>query len=189
MRRKPLLYGNPERLSFSMQSRKAWIIAIACLAVGAAAGDPPHGRRRFYTPRDKAYFLDDSVQFVNPGLTITVQSAAIASDGTITATYTVADPTGLPLDTAGVNTPGTISLSFLAAAIPQGQEQYVSYITRTATGKVVASTQQPTADSGGATASVGPGQYIYTYKTKATGFDPTATNTTEIILYGDRVGY
>ncbi len=167
-----------------MQSRKVWIIAIACLAVGAAAGDPPHGRKRFYTPHDKAYFLDDSVEFVNPGLNITVQSAAIAGDGTITATYTVADPTGLPLDTAGVNTPGTISLSFLAAEIPQGQEQYVSYITRAATGAVVASTNQPTTDSGGTTASVGPGQYTYTYKAKATGFEQTATNT--IGIYGSR---
>ena len=167
-----------------MQSRKVWIIAIACLAVGAAAGDPPHGRKRFYTPHDKAYFLDESVEFVNPGLTITVQSAAIASDGTITATYTVADPTGLPLDASGVTTPGTISLSFLAAEIPQGQEQYVSYITRAATGKVIASTQQPTSDSGGTTASVGPGQYTYTFKAKATGFDPTATNT--IGIYGSR---
>jgi OmcA/MtrC family decaheme c-type cytochrome len=168
-----------------MQSRKVWIVAIACLAVGAAAGDPPHGRKRFYTPREKAFFLDDSVQFVNPGLAITVQSAAIASDGTITTTFTVADPTGLPLDTAGVNTPGTISLSFLAAAIPQGQEQYVSYITRAATGAVAASTQQPTSDSGGTTVEVAPGQYTYTYKTKATGFDPTATNT--IGIYGSRL--
>ena len=167
-----------------MQSRKVSIIAIACLAVGAAAGDPPHGRKRFYTPRDKAYFLDDSVQFVNPGLTIKVQSAAIASDGTITTTFTVADPTGLPLDIAGVNTPGTISLNFLAAAIPRGQEQYVSYITRAATGAVVASTQQPTSDSGGTTVEVAPGQYTHTYKTKATGFDSTATNT--IGIYGSR---
>jgi OmcA/MtrC family decaheme c-type cytochrome len=167
-----------------MQSRKFWIIAIACLAVGAAAGDPPHGRKRFYTPRERAYFLDDSVEFVNPGLKITVQSAAIAADGTITATYTVADPTGLPLDTAGVNTPGTISLSFLAAEIPLGQEQYVSYITRSATGAAVASTQQPTSDSGGTTASIGPGQYTYTFKAKATGFESTATNT--IGIYGSR---
>src|SRR5580704_14574780 len=167
-----------------MPSRKIWIVAIACLAVGAAAGDPTHGRKRFYTPHDRAYFLPESVEFVNPGLTITVQSAAITSDGTITATYTVADPTGLPLDAAGVNTPGTISLSFLAAEIPQGQEQYVSYITRVATGAVVASTNQPTSDSGGTTASVGPGQYTYTFKTKATGFDPTATNT--VGIYGSR---
>jgi len=167
-----------------MTSRKLWIIALACLVVGVAAGDPTHRRAEFYTPHDKAYFLPESVEFVNPGLKIAVQSAAIASDGTISATYTVSDPTGLPLDTAGVNTPGTISLSFLAAAIPQGQEQYVSYITRTATGTVIPSTTQAAADSGGTTTSVGPGQYTYTFKTKAAGFDPTVTNT--IGIYGSR---
>src|SRR5580692_7485145 len=167
-----------------MKSRKLWIITIACVAVGAAAGDPTQGRKRFYTPHDRAYFLPESVEFVNPGLTITVQSAAIASDGTITTTFTVADPTGLPLDEAGVNTPGTISLSFLAAQIPHGQEQYVSYITRAATGAVVASTNQPTSDSGGTTVAVGPGQYTYTFKAKATGFEQTATNT--IGIYGSR---
>ncbi len=167
-----------------MKSRKLWIVTVACLLVGVAAGDPSYRRRQFYTPHERAYFLDDSVQFVNPGLVITVQSAAIASDGTITATYAVSDPTGLPLDTAGVSTPGTISLSFLAAAIPKGQEQYVSYITRAATGTVIPTTNQPTADSGGTTTSVGPGQYTYTFKTKATGFDPTITNT--IGIYGSR---
>jgi OmcA/MtrC family decaheme c-type cytochrome len=167
-----------------MQARKFRIVAIACLALGAAAGDPAHGRKQIYTPHDKAYFLNDSVEFVSPGLVVTIQSAAIASDGTITAAYTVADPMGLPLDAAGVNTPGTISLNFLAAAIPRGQAQYVSYVTKVATGAVIASTNQPAADSGGTTVAVGPGQYTYTYKTKAAGFDPTVTNT--IGIYGSR---
>ena len=167
-----------------MQSRKLWIIALAGLAVGVAAGDPTLRRVQYYTPHDKAYFLSESVEFVNPGLTIAVQSAAISSSGTITTTFTVADPTGLPLDIAGVQTPGPISLSYLAAEIPHGQEQYTSYITKAATGAVVASTNQPTSDSGGTTTNVGPGQYTYTYKTLATGFDPTATNT--IGIYGSR---
>lgn len=152
--------------------------------MGVAAGDPTHARKQVYTPHERAYFLPDSVEFVNPGLKIAVQSAAVASDGTISVTYTVSDPTGLPLDTAGVTTPGTIALSFLAAAIPKGQEQYVSYTTRAASGAAIASTQQPAADSGGTTASVAPGQYTYTFKTKATGFDPTVTHT--IGIYGSR---
>ena len=59
-----------------MKSKNLWIIAISCLAVGVAAGDS--GRRQFYTPHEKAYFLPDSVEFVNPGLTITIQAASIA---------------------------------------------------------------------------------------------------------------
>ena len=167
-----------------MKSRKLWIVAAACLAVGAAAGDPAHGRSGVYNKHYKAYFLPDAVEFVNSGLNIKIQSASIGSDGTITATYTITDPTGLPLDSAGVQTPGTVSLSFLAAQIPAGQEQYVSYITRAATGKVVASTNQPAADSGGTTVANGAGSYTYTFKAKATGVQSNATNT--IGIYGSR---
>lgn len=153
----------------------------------AAAGGAIRSRpiRDFYNSHSKAFFLNRAtVEFVRPGLTIAVQSAAIASDGTITAAYTVSDPSGLPLDMAGVTTPGTISLNFLAASIPKGEEQYVSYITRAATGAVIPATSQPAADSGGATVQAGPGQYTYTFNTKAAGFDPAATNT--IGIYGSR---
>ena len=169
------------------QPGKGWMLFIILLAVTVAAADTI-GRKPIkdlYNSHQRAFYLDpQSIEFVRPGLTITVKSAAIASDGTITTTYSVTDPAGLPLDTAGVTTPGTISLSFLAAAIPKGQEQYVSYITRAATGAVVASTNQPAADSGGTTTSLGSGQYTYTFKTKAAGFDPTATST--IGIYGSR---
>jgi OmcA/MtrC family decaheme c-type cytochrome len=128
---------------------------------------------------------DATVQFVRPGLTITVNSAAIAANGTITVTYTLTDPSGLPLDAAGITTPGPISLSYVAAVIPNNQEDYTAYTTRVATGTVIASTEQPGADSGGTTTSVGPGQYTYTFATKApSGYDVTATHT--IGVYGSR---
>ncbi len=170
-----------------MHSRKKWIIALSLLAAAAAAGDTVARKpiREFYNSHWLATFASTpSVEFVRPGLTITVNSAAIASDGTITTTYSVTDPSGLPLDTTGVTTPGTISLSFLAATIPHGQEQYTSYITKVATGTVIPTTNQPGADSGGTTTTLAVGKYTYTYKTKATGFDPTATNT--IGIYGSR---
>lgn len=173
----------PGRTVFKfMNSRRFLIIALACLAVGVAAGDSNH-HQRIYNPHQKAYYLPDAVQFVNPGLVFAIQSASIAGDGTITVNFTIADPTGLPLDKTGVQTPGTVSVSFLAAAIPNGQEQYVSYITRAATGPVIASTNQPAADSGGATTG-GPGSYTYVFHTKAAGFDPSATQT--IGIYGSR---
>ena len=162
-----------------MQRKRNWIIAAGILAAVAAAGDTI--KRPINRLSDRhllATYLDPSiVEFVRPGLTIAVQSANIAGDGTITATYTLSDPSGFPLDAAGVTTPGAISLSFLAAYIPKGQEQYVSYITRTASGSVIPSTNQPAADSGGTNTLTAPGQYTYTFKTKATGFDPTVTNT------------
>src|SRR5437762_357161 len=67
-----------------------------------------------FTPRDKAYFASPAtVSFVRPGLVLKIVSANIATDGTISVDYKVSDPKGLPLDTAGITTPGTVSVSFL----------------------------------------------------------------------------
>jgi OmcA/MtrC family decaheme c-type cytochrome len=171
-----------------MRSRKFWLIALGCLVVAVAAGDTV--RRRFnaqpYTAREKAFFLDNlTVQFVRPGLVVAVQSAAIAADGTMSATFTVADPQGLALDRLGVTTPGAISLSFVAATIPQGQEQYTSYTTRSATGAVSGTVQQAGPDTGGTYTQLATGQYIYKFGTKApAGFDASATHT--IGVYGSR---
>src|SRR3954451_16389512 len=85
----------------------------------------------------KAFYADPRVvAFVRPGLLIKITSAAIAPDGTITVNFSLTDPKGLPLDRAGVQTPGPISVTFIAAHIPAGQTQYVDYVTRTQTGAV-----------------------------------------------------
>ncbi len=159
--------------------RTIGIVGVVIASLGAQ-------ERRHFSPREKAFYADaQTVQFVNPGLVITVTGATIASDGTITAQYTLADPKGLPLDSAGVTTPGTISTSFVAAYLPNGQEQYTAYTTRAASGTVIPSTQQPGADSGGTVSALGNGAYQYVFKTKApAGFDPTATHT--IGIYGSR---
>ena len=144
-------------------------------------------KRHPYSPHEKAFFLDDAtVEFVRPGLNITVNSATIAADGTISAVYTVTDPNGLPLDAAGVTTPGTINLSFVAAVIPSDQEQYTTYTTRAALQDTMLGTiQQPGADSGGTSMALAAGQYQYTFKTKApAGYDSSATHT--IGIYGSR---
>ena len=117
---------------------KQWrVLAIVALVAASLASSP----KRPYTPHEKAFYADDAtVEYVLPGLTITINSAAIAANGTITVTYTLTDPNGLPLDAAGATTPGTISLSYVAAVLPNGQEDYTAYTTRTATGTVIAST-------------------------------------------------
>jgi OmcA/MtrC family decaheme c-type cytochrome len=142
--------------------------------------------RRPYSRHEKAFYADaQTVQFVRPGLTITISSASIAPDGTISATYTLADPNGLPLDNTGVTTPGTISVSFIAAVLPAGQEQYTAYTTRVQSGAAVPSAINAGADSGGTTTSSAAGVYTYTFKSKApTGFDVTATHT--VGIYGSR---
>ncbi len=161
-------------------TKKAGICTVIAVSLVTAQ------ERRHFSPRDKAYYADAAtVEFVNPGLLIAVTGATIAANGTITVQYTLTDPTGLPLDSAGVYTPGTISTNFVAAYLSNGQEQYTAYTTRVATGTVIASTNQPGADSGGVVTPLGNGAYEYVFGTKVpVGFDTTATQT--IGIYGSR---
>jgi OmcA/MtrC family decaheme c-type cytochrome len=118
------------------------------------------------------------VAFVNPGLNITINSAKIANDGTITVVYALTDPNGVPLDAAGGTTPGAVSLAYEAAYIPKGQEQYVAYTTASAAGKVLGTVTRPGFELGGKTTSLDSGQYQYTFTAKApAGFDPAVTTT------------
>ena len=113
------------------------------------------------------------------GVVVKVQSAAIAKDGTITVRATIVDSDGHPLDRLGVATNGPVSMSFIAAYIPAGQTQYVSYTTIVAKATLNTNPSQTQAanDSGGAFATNAVGDYTYTFKTKApTTFDATATH-------------
>jgi len=169
-----------------ISSRGIMRIVLIVTVLAGAVGLQSAGRSSF-SKRDKAYYAKPEViNFVRPGLVFSVSSASIASDGTITARVLVTDPQGLPLDRLGVDTPGTISMSLIAATIPNGQKQYTSYTTRTAkaaTGGATAT--QASADSGGSFTNNADGDYTYTFKTKApAGFDQTATHT--VAVYGSR---
>ncbi len=144
--------------------------------------------RRFtanpYRPRQSASTQQYLIEFLRPGLQIQINSASITSDGTITTTYTLTDPMGLPLDAAGVYTPGPITLSFVAAYIPNNAQQYVAYTTRSQSG-AAGTMINAGADTGGVTTQIGQGQYQYVFHTKAAAaFDATATHT--IGIYGNR---
>jgi hypothetical protein len=112
------------------------ILVVLLLVAGAAA--LVGGSKSPYSPREKAFYADAAlVDFVRPGLAITINSAKITSGGVISMTYTLTDPMGLPLDAAGVTTPGVITLAYVAAYIPKGQEQYVAYTSSLASGKAL----------------------------------------------------
>src|SRR5579859_5340261 len=164
---------------FNSQGRAAAIAVVITLSLAS-------GQKRVYSPREKAFYADASaIQFVRPGLSITINSAKIAADGTITAVYTITDPSGLPLDSTGVTTPGTVAMSLIAAVLPTNQTEYTSYTTRVSAGTMLSAAIQAAADSGGVTTQLAPGQYQYVFKTKApSGFDQTATHT--IRIYGSR---
>ena len=164
-------------------------IAVSLLigsAVLLSSSDKPA-----FTRRDKAFYASpDLVAFVRPGLVVKITGASIASDGTVQAKFTLADPNGLPLDRTGVETPGAVSTSFIVAVLPHGQNQYTAYTTKAATSSATGvSTEQPSADSGGTYQQTGNGQYTYTFKTKAANFDATATHTIGVYSSRDLTEY
>jgi len=161
--------------------RTAPLVAVLALAVTGAT------KKHEYSPRDKAFFADPAaIAFVRPGLIFKVTAAQIANDGTMTATVSITDPLGLPLDRLGIATPGPVAMSFVAATIPKTQEQYTAYTTRSQKSAITGVTAiQAGADSGGTFTLVSDGVYRYTFGVKApTGFDTTATHT--IGVYGSR---
>ncbi len=166
-----------------MSSKKlflgAAIVVLAVLLMPLAAQKAPNAG---YSKHEKAAYLDQNlVNFVRPGVKVKIASAAIAKDGTITARVNITDPKGLPLDRDGITTPGTVSMSLIAAYIPAGQKQYLSYTTNTAKASQPGNTNpsqiQAANDSGGIWTKNADGDYTYTFKTKApTTFDATVTH-------------
>jgi len=177
------------RIPSSLFAVGRYALALVLIAGSVVLMSAP--KKTAFTPHDKAYYASEAtVNFVRPGLTFTLVSANIAQDGTMNVDYKITDPKGLPLDPAGITTPGAVSVSFVAAYIPKGQTQFYSYTTRTQTSPITKVTAiQAGADSGGTTKQVADGEFIYTFKTKAAGqnntaWDPTATH--RIGIYGSR---
>src|SRR5260370_2003632 len=80
--------------------RIAFLLGIVAMALTSAT-------KRTFSIQDKAFYASDAtVDFVRPGIVVKILSAAIAQDGTITATVSFTDPQGLPLHKDGVLTPG-----------------------------------------------------------------------------------
>jgi OmcA/MtrC family decaheme c-type cytochrome len=159
-----------KRLFFLL--RATAFIAL-CLTAQTKLSDNNGLKAKQATPRD--------LDFVTPGLVIAINSAAVAANGAITVAYTLSDPNGLPLDASGATTPGVVSLAYIAAYIPKGQEQYVAYTTAQATGAKLGTITRPDFELGSPATQVSPGHYQYTFTAIApSGFDPTVTTTVAI---------
>lgn len=153
-----------------------WGLVASCLMLAAMAGT---GVPR-WTASDKAFYLDENqVNFVRPGLALTITSAEILADGTIRAGFTLKDPRGLPLDREGITTPGTVAISFIAGVIPKGANLYTAYTTRTQTSPITGNSAiQAGTDAGGTYERLSEGVYRYTFRTKAPAtIDRTAAHT------------
>ena len=174
------------RMPFSV-SGTARLALLLLVVVGAVGLISAARRSAEPTVHDKIYYADANlVNFVRPGLVAKILSANIAADGTITARVRITDPKGMALDREGIVTPGAVSLSLIAATIKNGETQYTSYTTRSASSSISNLTvTQAAADSGGSFQKAADGEYIYTFKTKApAGFDAAATHS--IGVYGSR---
>ncbi len=152
------------------------VVAVALAAtVGSYAAD-----ESALTPHDKAFYLSEKEHgLIQPGLDFQITSAAIASDGTATYTFSLRDANGAPLDREGVTSPGAISVSSILARIPAGQTVYEAYTTRTRSSSITGLTAtQATSDSGGSFTKLGEGEYMYTFGTRVpAGSDLSVTHT------------
>ena len=133
-----------------------------------AKKDCIHGARQGLLRRSEA-----TVNFVRPGLTMTIVSANIAKTARSVSIISSPIRKDLPLDPDGHHTPGAVSVSFLCAYIPKGQTQF--YLLRHARA------DQPDHQGDGHSGGRGfrrhhqdrspIGEYLYTFKTKAVGQD------------------
>ena len=127
-----------------------------------------------------------------PGLVVEVLEAAIAADGTATATVQITDEAGTPLDRTGLYSEGRVNLSFVVAHLDRTDTgeagTYTSYLTRTATSPEGVSATQATAESNGTWEEVGvaEGTYRYTFANEIAVATADAGDTHTIGVYGTR---
>lgn len=171
---------------------RARLIQVTCLCAVLAAGAYLIANETGpFTVNDKAHYASASaVNFVRPGLVITIMSAQIAADGTITTRVKFSDPQGLPLDRLGITTPGAISggnPGMIAAVFSAENNEFRAYTTRTQTSPITRNSAiQAATDTGGTWQQAAEGEYTYTFGVKApAGHDRSAVHA--IGVYGNRV--
>lgn len=161
-------------------SRTRAVLALATAGVlfltTASAADRPVKQNKDYNPAATAF------PFVTGGVIAKIKSASIAKDNTISCRFTITDSKGQGLDINGVQTPGTLTLRFVAAFIPTGETQYKAYTTTVLNATINKNPPQTQAgtDSGGKYTLVdaATGTYDYTFGKKAwTNYDQAATTT------------
>ena len=152
--------------------------------VGSSSSDP----KVLYNAHEKEFWLStDEFDYVRPGLVITVNSITfdVGLHAVVDLTYT--DSLGVPLDRAGVLTPGAISMSFVLAWWDPNARQYTSYTFKSVTSSITGMTAtQAAADSGGKFQDIDIGHSVYTFKAALpSGYDATATTTLGIYATRD----
>ncbi len=148
----------------------------------------PVDPKAIFVPQQKEFWLtSDEFDYIRPGFQITVNSVTVNSNLQPVVDVSYTDGLGVPLDRAGVLTPGPISMSFILAWWDPSGRNYTSYTTRPQTSPITGATAvQASADSGGTFNDLDIGHSIYTFKTKLpAGYDATATTTLGIYATRD----
>ncbi len=175
-----------------LQCGMALLAASNVLVSSHVGGQPARRLQTVRTPQMYAtsqaehYLTADQLAYIRPGFHVTVKSVTIGTDRKPVVQVAFTDDLGQPLDRLGVQTPGTLSVSFILAWYDPVNIDYIDYSTRvqksTITGNSFA---QASTDSGGKWNDTALGQATYTFGTVLPqGYDVTKTHT--LGIYGTR---
>jgi OmcA/MtrC family decaheme c-type cytochrome len=153
------------------------VLALSGLALLSSEDVP------VYTTADKAFYADAAtVNYIRPGVKLTILGATVADDGTMQVRFKLTDPKGIPLDREGITSAGAIGTRWVAAYIPNGGTKYRAYTARETTSPINGNKATQALDDTGSRNNanyqkVGEGEYVFTFAAKAANIDRTATHT------------
>lgn len=161
------------------------LLASGSVLVASHSGAPVRKLERGSPPamyaahQLEAYLTPQQVEYIRPGLKLTVVGISIPEDRRPVVEVTFVDDFDQPLDRLGKVTPGAISISFVLAYYDAAKRDYVAYTTRTQTSPITGqSAVQASADSGGTWEDLGLGRAKYRFKTALpAGFASNKTHT------------
>ena len=134
-------------LGRAAEMKSAHQAARASSPVRATSGRavPSHTDVQYSTRQKEYYWTDEEKSWARPGMTVEIVSVSIPADRHPVVELKYYDDLGQPLDRTGIETPGTISFSFVIAWYDGAINQYTAYTVRSVGGGY----EQVTTDSGG----------------------------------------
>jgi OmcA/MtrC family decaheme c-type cytochrome len=169
------------------------LLAASNLLVPSHVGDLPARRlhivrtpQMYATSQAEHYLTAQQLAYIRPGFHVTVKSVTIGADRKPVVQLAFTDDLGQPLDRLGVQTPGTLSVSFILAWYDPVNIDYIDYSTRVQNSTITGNSfAQASTDSGGKWTDTALGQATYTFGTVLpAGYDVTKTHT--LGIYGNR---
>ncbi len=143
--------------------------------------------RNVYTKSQAEHYLTkEQYAFIRPGIHVSVEDVQIPADRHPVVELTITDDQGQPIDRAGIQTPGPVSLSYILSWYDAERRDYVAYTVRNQTSPITGDTAaQASSDSGGTTEDLAMGRIRYTFGTQLPeGYDMSVTHT--IGIYASR---